>query len=167
MVFVLDTNVLIEFNRRYYPEIFPSFWKKLYGLIDSEKVISLKESQMELKESSDARKFWNQIHQNANGNFFRELEEDETEEMYKIWDLDIASEKFKIKGNFTTLLKEWGDYNTIIADPLLICHGLHHKSTIVTDENVNKGHNIPHVCYELDVECIGLKDFLLNNNFKF
>ena len=34
-------------------------------------------------------------------------------------------------------------------------------------EDPKKGHNIPHVCYELGIRCIGLKEFLIENKFKF
>lgn len=167
MVYVLDTNILIEFEKRYYPEIFPSFWKKLHSLIESEEVISLKESQAELKENSKARKFWDKVHYESNKKFFIELEENETRYMDRIFNLDIANKKFKVKGNNTTLQKEWGEYSVAVADPLIICHGLHHGSTVVTDESPNKGYNIPHVCRELNVKCVGLKDFLSINGFKF
>ena len=86
----------------------------------------------------------------------------------EITELDIYTEKFKNKKNqVTTLEEEGGTYGEEVADPLLICYGLYHNSTVVTLENPNYGHNIPHVCYLLDVRCIGLKEFLMETEFKF
>ena len=99
---------------------------------------------------------------------FKELEGDEMLGLSKIVELDIYTEKFKNKKDqITTLENDWGIYSEENPDPLLICHGLYHNSTIVTLENPNYGHNIPHVCYELDVRCIGLKEFFIENDFKF
>jgi hypothetical protein len=46
-----------------------------------------------------------------------------------------------------------------VADPFLLCHALKHNSTIVTTESHIKQYNIPHVCRELNVNCIGIREF--------
>lgn len=167
MVYILDTNILIELHQHYFPEVFPSLWKKIEFKINENEIISLKETQKELKESSPARKIWDQIHYNTNKHLFQELNPKAMKELEKICNLNIYTEKFKTNKGYTTLEKEWSEYNTFIADPLLICHGLHYNSTIVTMEKENKGHNIPHVCHELKIKCIDLKKFLIENEFKF
>lgn len=167
MIYVLDTGVLIEFSKHYYKEVFPSFWDQFYDLIDDDIVISLKESQEELKKGSSIRKEWDYIHYSHDNKFFKELNEGEEEGIQEITSLDIYTQKFKHKGNNTTLKEQWETYNDAVADPLLICHGLHHGSTVVTKEKLTKLYNIPHVCRELGVRCISIKDFLLEVNLVF
>lgn len=167
MIYVLDTNVLIEFSKHYFKEVFPSFWNQLYDLIDDDIVISLKEAQAELKENTPFRREWDNIHYSHGNKFFKELEEGEEEGIQAITNLDIYTQKFKHKGNNTNLKEQWETYSVAVADPLLICHGLHHNSTVVTKENPYDLYKIPHVCRELDVRCIGIKDFLLELNFVF
>lgn len=167
MQYVLDTSILVEILERYYPEVFPSLWEKIYRLIEEGTVVSLREVQKEL-ERGKFRKEWDLVNINSDKKLFIDFEGDEMLGIAKIIELDVYTEKFRDKNaNLTSLEKEWGIYGEAVADPLLICHGLYYGSTIVTMENPNKGHNIPHVCHELDVRCIGLKEFLIENNFKF
>ena len=167
MQYVIDTSILIEISERYYPEVFPSFWDKIYELIEDETIVSLVEVQKEIEKGKFSKQ-WDLVHVNSGKKFFKELEGDEMLKLSEITELDIYTEKFKNKkGQITTLEKDWTIYGEEVADPLLICHGLYHNSTVVTLENPNYGHNIPHVCYKLDVRCIGLKEFLMENKFKF
>ena len=167
MEYVLDTSILIEISQHYYPEVFPSLWAKINNLILNVKVMSLKEVQLELGKGQ-FNKDWSLINANANNQFFKELNNNEMTEFPKIENLDIYNERFKINNKYyTSLAEDWGTYGVAVADPLLICYGLHHGSTVVTMENPNKGHNIPHVCFNLNVRCIGLRDFFIENDFKF
>lgn len=52
MQYVIDTSILVEISERYYPEVFPSLWDKIYDLIDSETIVSLIEVQKELDKVS-------------------------------------------------------------------------------------------------------------------
>lgn len=128
-------------------------------------------SLVEVKKELDRGKFskqWDLINVNSGNKFFKELEGNEMLALSNITELDIYTEKFKNKKKqITTLEKEWGEYGEEAADPLLICYALYHDSTVVTLENPNYGHNIPHVCYLLDVRCIGIKEFLMENKFRF
>ena len=167
MQYVMDTSILVEISQHYYPEVFPSLWESIDELIDNETIVSLVEVQKEIDKGKFSKQ-WDLINVNSGKKFFKEFEGDEMLGLSQIVELDIYTEKFKDKNNqMTTLEKEWGIYNEEVADPLLICHGLYHDSTVVTSENPNHGHNIPHVCYLLDVRCIGLKEFLVENGFKF
>ena len=167
MQYIIDTSILIEISKNYYPEVFPSFWEYINELIEDETIVSLVEVQKEIDKGKFSKQ-WDLINVNSGKNFFKELEGDEMLCLSEITELDIYTEKFKNKKNqVTTLEEEWGTYGEEVADPLLICYGLYHNSTVVTLENPNYGHNIPHVCYLLDVRCIGLKEFLMETEFKF
>lgn len=166
-MYVLDTSILVEISERYYPEVFPSLWEKINELILDDKIVSLKEVLMEI-DNGKFSKQWGLINNKVDKKLFREFEGDEMQELEKITELDIYTEKFRDKNkNLTTLEEEWTTYGEVVADPLLICHGLYYDSTVVSMESPNKGHNIPHVCYELGVRCIGLKEFFIENEFKF
>lgn len=169
-MYVLDTSILIEMSKHYFPEVFPSLWTHLEFLIIDDDVISLKEVQEELKKDKKTSKFWNTFNSKCDNKLFRELEDGEENQMINIESLDIYREAFntKKKGqkSLSSLEDEWG-YGSAVADPLLICHALHHNSTVVTLESPHKGHNIPDVCWRLKVNCMNLREFFKDNNFKF
>ena len=162
VVYVLDTSVLIELHNRYYPEVFVSLWDEIEKLVENEEAVSIKEVQNELF-TKGAKIHWNQINIDYNNQFFRELDGEAVGCMQKIEELPMYHAKLK---SGRSLEQEWG-FGTAVADPFLICHGLYHESTVVTMENPDKAFNIPQVCKKLDVKCIGLKDFLLENEFRF
>ena len=168
-MYVLDTSILIEISKYYFPEIFPSLWDRLKFLVMNDDLISLKEVQEELKKDKKTSKFWNNFNSQCDNKLFRELDDGEENQMINILSLDIYREDFttKKKGQvvISSLEEEWG-YGSVIPDPLLICHGLHHGSTVVTLESPSKGHNIPDVCWRLEVNCIGLREFFKDANFR-
>ncbi|MGN0093517.1 MAG: DUF4411 family protein, partial [Methanobrevibacter sp.] len=119
------------------------------------------EVEEELKKDSKAHKQWIKFNKKCKNKIFIDLEEGEAECMPKIEAPSIYRDEFfnKKKNRNTTLEEEWG-YGSTAADPLLICHGIYHGSTVVTMESPNKGHNIPDVCHRLNVKSIGLERFL-------
>jgi hypothetical protein len=138
-------------------------------LIDSNEVISITEVQEEIT-SSEHKTFWNKINEKHNNTFYNELIYDEIEEFPKNRKIkNLFKDNFKkypyLKVEWS-LQKEWGE-GIAIADHLLVCHGLKHNSTIVTTESPRKQYNIPHVCKELKVDCIGIKEFFLENELQF
>ena len=76
-------------------------------------------------------------------------------------------EKVIIKNNQEWSLKKEWSFGKSIADPLLICYGLEHNSTIVTQESQRSQLNILHVCKELGIECINLNQFFIKNKLKY
>ena len=166
MQYVFDSNILIDIYQNYYPEVFESVWEKIEELISNEIMVSIVEVREELK-SKNIRDQWLKINNNCNGLLFRELVSGEEECIPLIEDLPIYREEFHKKKIITTLEKEWGDYATVIADPWLIAYGWKHNVTVVTNESPKKKYNIPHVCDELNVNHINLKEFFKENNIKF
>ena len=169
VMYVLDTNVLLALQNHYFPTIFISLWEDINKLIEQNKIISIVKVQEEIA-SLEHKIFWDNINQNHNFNFYRELVSGEEQELVKIEKLEIYS-KIIIKNKHGTnvewsLQKEWGE-GVAIADPLLICHALKHGSTIVTTESPKNQLNIPHVCKELNVKCIGIKKFFIENELQF
>lgn len=64
MQYVIDTSILVEISERYYPEVFPSLWDKIYDLIDSETIVSLIEVQKELDKGKFS-KDWGLVNVNS------------------------------------------------------------------------------------------------------
>ena len=58
--YVIDTSSLIELNRRYPIDVFPSLWKNVEGLIAKNLLISHKEVLKEICQMYDALKKWAQ-----------------------------------------------------------------------------------------------------------
>ncbi|KZX11105.1 DUF4411 family protein [Methanobrevibacter curvatus] len=168
-MYVLDTNVLLALQNHYFPEVFITLWKDINGLIENNNIMSITEVQEEIT-SKEHKIFWDKINTKHKHVFYKELESNEEEEMAKIESLKIYSKiTLKNQNNKTiewSLQKEWGE-GVAVADPLLICHGLKHGSTIVTTESPKNQYNIPHVCKELNVNCIGIKDFFIENRLRF
>ncbi|WP_405298238.1 DUF4411 family protein [Methanobrevibacter sp.] len=160
MVYVIDTNYLIIAHDHYFPEVFVSFWDKIDELIEEGILVSINEVKEELK-AKRIRDHWLDIDSRANGKFFKELINGEHECIPLIESLPLYKEEF---GNGRTLENEWGNYATANADPWLIAYGWKHGAIVITNESVNKDHNIPHVCDELGVKHVTLKEFFVENN---
>ena len=79
----------------------------------------------------------------------------------------IYKEEFRRNSTVTSLEKEWGNYATAVADPWLIAYGWKNDTVVVTNEKPTKKHNIPHVCDELCVKYINLREFFESNNITF
>lgn len=169
-MYVMDTNTLLALQNHYFPDVFINVWVDINNLIGQNEVISIKEVQEEIT-SREHKIYWDNIHLEHGKNFYQDLVNGEESEMRKIEELEIYH-KIIIKTNNRgrerewSLQKEWGE-GEAVADPLLICHGLKHGTTIVTTESPNKQLNIPHVCKELDVDCIGIREFFKENNLRF
>lgn len=165
MQYVFDTNILIDLHENYYPEIFQTLWDKFEELIREDIVISLNEVKCELK-SKKIRDHWMKIDNNTGNKLFIELTNDDMKNLSKIEKLDIYREKFNKNSKRISIEEEWG-YGECVADPLLIIYGLSYNACVVTNENIRKKHNIPHVCDELNVKHIDLKQFFIENKITF
>lgn len=67
--YIIDTSSLIELNRRYPIDVFPTLWKNVEGLINKGLLISHKEVLKEISHMDDALKKWAQKQKK----FFKEL----------------------------------------------------------------------------------------------
>ena len=81
--------------------------------------------------------------------------------------MSIYKEEFRRNSIVTSLENEWGNYATVVADPWLIAYGWKNGAVVVTNEKPTKKHNIPHVCDELAVGHVNLRQFFEDNNIKF
>ncbi len=150
MCFIIDTDSLINLKRNYSTNVFISLWDNIEEMILNKELISLKEVQAEL--SKEDRNFWTDFH-DTTGNFFIEASNEEMDNLKEL-------EGFEV---YDTL---WCDGESL-ADPILICVGLHNDYTVITQENQRSEMRIPFVCNELGVNCLNTNQFFENQNWKF
>ncbi|KZX15913.1 hypothetical protein MBCUT_11880 [Methanobrevibacter cuticularis] len=150
MCFIIDTDSLINLKRNYPTNVFISLWDNIKDMKLNKELISLKEVQAEL--STEDRIFWTTFH-DMTGNFFIEATNEEMDNLKEL-------ECFKV---YDTL---WCDGESL-ADPILICVGLHNDYTVITQENQRSEMRIPFVCNELGVNCLSTNQFFENQNWKF
>ena len=146
MKYLLDANIFIEANKRYYhDQIVPSFWQ---WLIDDEEIYTIPKVKEEVKDGND------ELH--------KLIEKVKTIEKVQ----DIAKVAEYIANN--NYYNDEAEKNKFLdaADPLLIACGINEKEiTIITNEsqvgNDSKKIKIPNVCKELKVKHkIGIFDIL-------
>ncbi|KZX16425.1 DUF4411 family protein [Methanobrevibacter curvatus] len=150
MCFIIDTDSLIHLKRNYPTNVFISLWDNIEDMILNKELISLKEVQTEL--STEDRNFWTTFH-DMTGNFFIDASNEEMDNLKEL-------EGFKV---YDTL---WCDGESL-ADPILICVGLHNDYTIITQENQRSEMRIPFVCNKLGVNYLNTNQFFENQNWKF
>ncbi|VQD78527.1 Uncharacterised protein [Streptococcus pneumoniae] len=158
-MYLLDSNIYINFYDRYYrKEFFPTFWLKLSSILNSNVVVP--------------RIVVSENYQNP---WFREwLEENYKKDLIdhksyaREWSEVIQYIQDSPLYKDTALLSEKGWANERIADPWLIAIAKKENYTIVTDEiknvnlnDVNPSRNakVPDVCEKLNVQCISMNQF--------
>lgn len=151
--FIIDTSSLIDLEKYYPYNIFPSLWDFLFEMFDEGRLFSVNEAYDELKDSQEVWKDYK--------NYFRDLTDEETEYLSEIMTLD-KFEPFRRRGFKKTNGGPW-------ADPYLVACGIvDDEVTVVSQESSRKHPHsvIPYVCGEYNVPCIKFLEFLRENNFK-
>lgn len=147
----------MELDRLPY-DLFKPLWDLFYSMFDDGSMFSVKEVWLELKDSQDVWKDYEDC--------FRELNDSETEHMTCI----MSSDKFKefIHNGQKSNDEPW-------QTPFLIaCAMDKNEAIIITEENLNNNpkRKIPYVCEELNeygfnIKCLNLFDFLRYNKITF
>ncbi len=162
--YVIDSNILIEANRRYYSLDFaPSFWNFLIRSAKEGKIISIDKVYDEILKGKDNLAEW------AKKNFvsaFSDIKNDE-----KILELYGTLMKWALKQDqFTQPAKDEFARNEN-ADAWIIAFAKIKNHIIVTQEvldlNIKKRIPIPNVCSEYNIKFIDTFQMLRDLNFKF
>jgi hypothetical protein len=156
-LYIIDSSSLIEIQRRYPHDIFPSVWKHLHDLAMEGRLVAPIEVKKELLEGYDSLKGW--IHNH--------------EEIFREFDQDLIIKTQKILGRFPRMADSESEklYN---ADPFIIALALQMQEnpqrplisyviTVVTDEKGKLASNpklhehnmkkIPDVCEKYGIAC--------------
>ena len=159
--YVIDTSSLIELNRRYPIDIFPSLWKNVEGLIGKGLLISHKEVLKEISYMDDALKIWAKKQKKL----FRDLTPKQ---------IQIVREILK---KYPSLAKS--DNEAAAADPFVIALAvelgsepqktLFEKARIIVTEEKLRGNRvrIPFVSQNSGIECINIIEMCRVEGWKF
>jgi hypothetical protein len=156
-LYIIDSSSMIEIQRRYPQDIFPSVWKHIHDLAMEGRLVAPVEVKKELLEGYDSLKGW--IHNH--------------EEIFREFDDDLIVRTQKILGRFPRMADSESEklYN---ADPFIVALSLQMQEnpqrplisyaiTVVTDEkgkltsNPNLHENnmkkIPDICDKYGIAC--------------
>lgn len=152
MSYLIDSSSLINF-KHYYEEIFSSFWQSLDKLIDNNELFSVKEVLNEISKQDDKVVDWCK----KNKQIFLTPDEHELNIVSDI----LSKHKELIKKK--NILSGEAD-----ADPFLIAVAKNRNYKLITEEkHTPNAHKIPNVCEELGIKCIALKEFMIEQGWKF
>lgn len=155
--YCLDASVFINCWRKHYrPDVFPTFWKEIDNLIEQDTIFSCHDVFLELERQKDDLLDW----------------ADERKHIFEQPTEDITKEMAAFMPRYQNFVYK-GGASINAADPWLIIHAKLAGATVVTYErraekkNPKKPPKIPDVCDELNIECLGVVDFLAANGLSF
>ena len=158
MSYVFDTSSLVVLFRNFYPDNFPSLWKKFNRSVSQGKCLSVKEVRQEINSYAemDYLKSWSKEHKQ----FFLPPGEDE---------IKFISQMFNKHTHFQGLVKNKSILGgKPVADPFVIAKAKIFNSCIVSEEKFKKNvTKIPNVCKYFDISHKNLKEFMKNEDWSF
>jgi len=155
MIYVFDSNTLINIFNHYYPERFPSFWDNFNGFISKQTIISVQEVRRELEKKGDKLSDWAKNHKEL---FFPPNAEES----------GFITEIFKVR-HFRILIQKKQQYiEGPAADPFIIAKAKIISGCVVTQEKkTDHAAKIPNVCDHFEIPCINLEGFMEKENWTF
>jgi hypothetical protein len=154
--YVFDSNSM-RVLRNYYPEQFPSFWKRFDAAVQAGHVVSVREVFNELEHLEKGMWIWDWAQ--TNKAMFAIPTDDETA---------FVGEIFAIP-HFRTLV---GEIQTLkgrpVADPFVIAGAKCCGGCVVTEEAKKpNAAKIPNVCEHFDIHCTNVQGFMKQNGWSF
>jgi len=134
MIYVFDSNTLINIFNHYYPERFPSFWDNFNDFISKQTIVSVQEVRRELEGKGDKLSDWAKNHK----------------ELFlppNVEESSFITEIFKVR-HFRILIQKKQQYvEGPAADPFIIAKAKIISDCVVTQENkTENAAKIPNVC---------------------
>ena len=158
MIYVFDTSSLVVLFRNFYPDNFPSLWKKFNHLVSQGQCLSVKEVRQEIDSYAemDYLKKWSKEHKQL----FLPPGEDE---------IKFISQMFNKHTHFQGLVK---NKNILggkpVADPFVIAKAKIFNSCVVSEEKYKeKAAKIPNVCKYFKIPYTNLKGFMKKEGWSF
>jgi len=149
----VDTNIIIDFRVRFYPEdVFPGLWRSIDSLIDEGRMILADEVATELERGDDDCHEWAK----------------RTTGLIAPSDDAVLSVVEKIAIDY----EDWASEQANWADPYVIGHALSRGWTVVTNERFSTSPRpdrtkIPNVCEKLGVPCLSFLDWARSEGWTF
>lgn len=156
MIYVFDSDALINLFRHFYLNRFPSLWERFDQLVEKGSIISVREVYNEIKERSDRLSQWAKEKQNL----FRESSPEE---------LAFVAEIFKVPHFQSLIHKQERLLGKPVADPFVIARAKILNGCVITQE-IEKPNaaKIPNVCKHFDnIACLNLEGFMGREDWTF
>jgi hypothetical protein len=155
-MYIFDTSSFIVLGH-YFPEVFTSLWEGFDGCVDDGCVLSCREVFRELDNGVSS----NHLREWLDGNKAVFLEP-------TVEELAAVASFFK-NSQYRNLVRNRQILNgTPVADPFIIASAQARAATVVTQESFKaNGARIPTLCKDLNIECIDLQKFMLDQGWKF
>ena len=151
-VYVFDSNIFVDLQRRQPIDLYPSVWEKISRLMDDGVIISSHEVYEEIQAGSDDLAEWVKL---------REKSFVPSEESIQL----IVRE---ILVRYRALVEGGKKKNN--ADPFVIAVAKANNCKVVTSESPSGGQQppkIPNVCSALNIECMSFVAFQREMRFAF
>ena len=155
MIYIFDSNTLIDLFKYYYLERFPTLWEKFDEMVANKKIVSVSEVGKELEDWGDRLSNWVKNHRQ----FFLTPTKEE---------LNFVAEIFKNTHFQAMLRKKELLQGKPVADPFIIAKAKISKACVVTQEKFTKNAaRIPNVCAHFSISCLNLEGFMEKENWTF
>ena len=165
MIYIFDSSTLINLFRYYYKDRFPTLWNNFNDLVESGNIISVREAYNEIANSEDDLSSWAKEHKT------KVFLPPESQEEIQFLQTFFQTEKYQQLIKFRNLKR-----GTPVADPFIITKAkCTENSCIVTEEgffiNSNKvkenSYQIPHICNDLEIDCVNFQKFMEKEKWTF
>jgi len=156
MIYVFDSNSLIDLFKHYYPSRFPSLWEKFDALVLSENITSVREVANEITQMDDRLSGWTK----SNKIIFPISSPDE---------LRIVAEIFRNNHFQANIRKKERLQGKAVADPFVIAKArIVENGCVVTQETAKENAaKIPNICQAFDVHYLNLEGFMEKEGWEF
>ena len=155
MIYVFDSDTLIDLFRHYYLERFPTLWQNFDNLVSNSKIISVSEVGKELEDYEDRLSEWVKNH--------REFSLIPTSAEF-----DFVADIFKIAHFQAMVKKKERLQGKPVADPFVIARAKISEGWVVTQEKLKENAaQIPNVCKHFGIPCINLERFMEKEGWQF
>ena len=149
MIYILDTSSIIVCGH-YFPSRFPTFWADFDALVQSGRLLSVREVRRELdtKASREHLRTW----VNHNRAIFLLPAPEETTFVAQIFSIphfqQLVGKKQRLSGR-------------PVADPFVVASARCREACVVTEEKIRPGAaKIPNVCSRFTIDCISLEQLM-------
>src|SRR3990172_5239821 len=155
MIYVFDSDALIDLFKNFYLNRFPSLWERFDQVVKESKIISVREVYNEIKGRGDRLSQWAKEKQNL----FQESSPEE---------FAFVVEIFKVPHFQSLVRKKERLQGKPVADPFVIAKAKVLKSCVITQESKkpNAAH-IPNVCEYFSIDCLNLEGFMEREDWIF
>ena len=156
MIYVFDSNSLIDLFKYYYPSRFPSLWEKFDALVLSGKITSVREVANEITQRDDRLSDWTK----SNKTIFPISSPDE---------LRIVADIFRNNHFQANIRKKERLQGKAVADPFVIAKAkIIEEGCVVTQETFKENAaKIPNICQAFDVSYLDLEGFMEKEGWEF